>query len=111
MIGLDGIAVISPRGSRAGKNYRRDNGMSIARSLDHLLTSSHRRQDYQHCALQIHGNVERFDSRATYSSPSVPGLMMAVENIGESLAPYTESDTFLSRDAGARRMGFREERQ
>lgn len=26
--------------------------------------------------------------------------MMAVGNVGESLAPYTESDTFLSRDAG-----------
>ena len=25
---------------------------------------------------------------------------MAVGNIGETLAPYTESDTFLSRDAG-----------
>jgi len=25
---------------------------------------------------------------------------MAVGNVGESLAPYTESDTFLSRDAG-----------
>ena len=26
--------------------------------------------------------------------------MMAVGNVGETLAPYTESDTFLSRDAG-----------
>ena len=26
--------------------------------------------------------------------------MMAVGNVGENLAPYTESDTFLSRDAG-----------
>lgn len=26
--------------------------------------------------------------------------MMAVGNVGEKLAPYTESDTFLSRDAG-----------
>ena len=28
------------------------------------------------------------------------GLMMAVGNVGEKLAPYKESDTFLSRDAG-----------
>ena len=54
----------------------------------------------QGCALHIHGYTERFDARATYSTPSVPGLLMAVGNVGTSLAPYTESDTFLSRDAG-----------
>ncbi|KAH8104337.1 hypothetical protein DFH11DRAFT_1733918 [Phellopilus nigrolimitatus] len=52
------------------------------------------------CSLQIHGYTERFDTRATYSSPSVPGLLMAVGNVSETLAPYTECDTFLSRDAG-----------
>ncbi|KAL4245130.1 Vacuolar protein sorting/targeting protein 10 [Abortiporus biennis] len=56
--------------------------------------------DRTSCALQIHGYTERFDSRATYSTPSVPGLLMAVGNVGESLAEYTDSDTFLSRDAG-----------
>ena len=56
--------------------------------------------NFQRCALHIHGYTERYDSRATYSSPSVPGLMMAVGNVGEALAPYVESDTFLSRDAG-----------
>ncbi|KAL6301716.1 hypothetical protein BKA93DRAFT_738184 [Sparassis latifolia] len=52
------------------------------------------------CALHIHGYTERFDSRATYSTPSVPGLLMAVGNVGEKLAEYTASDTFLSRNAG-----------
>ncbi|KAF9524397.1 Oligoxyloglucan reducing end-specific cellobiohydrolase [Crepidotus variabilis] len=52
------------------------------------------------CQLNIHGYTERRDSRATYSTPSVKGLLMAVGNVGETLAPYTESDTFLSRDAG-----------
>jgi len=52
------------------------------------------------CSLQIHGYTERYDTRATYSSPSVPGLTMAVGSVSETLAPYTESDTFLSRDAG-----------
>jgi hypothetical protein len=50
--------------------------------------------------LHVHGYTERYDARATYSSPSVVGLIMAVGNIGETLAPYQESDTFLSRDAG-----------
>jgi hypothetical protein len=48
----------------------------------------------------VHGYTERFDPRATFSSPSVVGLIMAVGNVGEKLAPYDESDTFLSRDAG-----------
>lgn len=50
--------------------------------------------------MHVHGYTERYDPRATYSSPSVVGLLMAVGNVGEGLAPYTESDTFLSRDAG-----------
>ena len=54
----------------------------------------------QKCALHIHGYTERTDPRATYSSPSIVGVLMAVGNVGETLAPYTESDTFLSRDAG-----------
>jgi hypothetical protein len=30
----------------------------------------------------------------------VPGLLMVVGNVGDHLAPYADSDTFLSRDAG-----------
>jgi len=41
--------------------------------------------------------MERRDPRATYSSPSVK---MAVGNVGEALAASSDSDTFLSRDAG-----------
>ncbi|PPQ80721.1 hypothetical protein CVT25_001841 [Psilocybe cyanescens] len=52
------------------------------------------------CQLHIHGYTERNDPRASYSSPSIPGLVMAVGNVGESLASYTDSDTFLSRDGG-----------
>ncbi|KAG2114629.1 uncharacterized protein F5147DRAFT_834477 [Suillus discolor] len=52
------------------------------------------------CALHVHGFTERVDARATYSSPSVVGVVMAVGNVGDSLATYTESDTFLSRDGG-----------
>ncbi|EJD44248.1 hypothetical protein AURDEDRAFT_125285 [Auricularia subglabra TFB-10046 SS5] len=33
-----------------------------------------------------------------YSSPSIVGPMMAVGNVGEKLAPYVDSDPFLSRD-------------
>src|SRR5260221_2738163 len=54
----------------------------------------------QACSLHVHGYTERYDFRATFSSPSVVGLIMAVGNVGEKLVPYGESDTFLSRDAG-----------
>ncbi|KAJ6542795.1 Oligoxyloglucan reducing end-specific cellobiohydrolase [Mycena capillaripes] len=53
-----------------------------------------------HCALHIHGYTERLDPSAIYSSSSAVGLFMAVGNVGESLIPYDQSDTFLSRDGG-----------
>ncbi|PWN53321.1 Oligoxyloglucan reducing end-specific cellobiohydrolase [Violaceomyces palustris] len=52
------------------------------------------------CDLHIHGYTERDDPRATYSSPSAVGLMLAVGNVGRQLAPYKDSDTFLTRDGG-----------
>ncbi|KIR51702.1 signal sequence binding protein [Cryptococcus gattii Ru294] len=52
------------------------------------------------CSLQIHGYTERRDPKATYSSPSAVGLMLAVGNVGEELAAYTDSDIFLTRDGG-----------
>lgn len=56
--------------------------------------------DTAKCHLHIHGFTERYDPAATYSTPSVPGMLMAVGNVGESLAEYRDSDTFISRDAG-----------
>ncbi|KAF8325469.1 Oligoxyloglucan reducing end-specific cellobiohydrolase [Cantharellus anzutake] len=52
------------------------------------------------CSLHIHGYTERIDARATYSSPSAIGLMIAVGNVGEHLVDYKDSDTFLTRDGG-----------
>ena len=54
----------------------------------------------QKCQLHFHGYTERYDSKATFSSPSVQGLIMAVGNVGETLAGYTDSDIFLSRNGG-----------
>jgi len=53
----------------------------------------------QKCALHIHGYTEQTDPRAMYSSPSIVGVLVAIGNVGETLAPYTENDPFLSRDA------------
>ncbi|KAG1800646.1 uncharacterized protein BJ212DRAFT_1497985, partial [Suillus subaureus] len=52
------------------------------------------------CALHVRGFTECVDARVTYSSPSVVSVVMAVGNVGDALAPYTESNTFLSRDGG-----------
>ncbi|KAG2012263.1 signal sequence binding protein [Coprinopsis cinerea AmutBmut pab1-1] len=52
------------------------------------------------CALHVHGYTARRDPRATYSSPAAVGVMMAVGNVGTHLAPYGDSDTFISRDGG-----------
>ncbi|EGN96883.1 hypothetical protein SERLA73DRAFT_170248 [Serpula lacrymans var. lacrymans S7.3] len=112
LIGLDGIAIvnivanpqeatISGRKLLQTRITHNDGGSwrplspppsdSVGQKYDCTSTS---------CALHIHGYTERPDARATYSSPSVVGVVMAVGNVGEVLAPYTDSDTFLSRDGG-----------
>ncbi|KAI0071571.1 Oligoxyloglucan reducing end-specific cellobiohydrolase [Panus rudis PR-1116 ss-1] len=112
MIGLDGIALINVVGNvhEAPLTGRKELQTRITHNdggtwkplvppkVDSL--GNKYPCDKTSCALQIHGYTERYDARATYSTPSVPGLLMAVGNVGEHLAPYTESDTFLSRDAG-----------
>ncbi|KAL9056411.1 MAG: hypothetical protein Q9206_002761 [Seirophora lacunosa] len=54
------------------------------------------------CSLHLHGYTERRDPRATFSSPSAVGLMLAVGNVGEYLTEKSEktSDTFITRDGG-----------
>ncbi|TFK24535.1 vacuolar protein sorting/targeting protein 10 [Coprinopsis marcescibilis] len=52
------------------------------------------------CSLHLHGYTERRDPRATFSSPATVGVIMGVGNVGESLAEYDDSDTFISRDGG-----------
>ncbi|KAF8962397.1 vacuolar protein sorting/targeting protein 10 [Flammula alnicola] len=112
MIGLDGIALINVvanpedatiSGRKLLQSRITHNDGGTWTPLPPPKLDSHG-QEYQckgtKCQLHIHGYTERRDPRASYSSPSVPGLLMAVGNVGETLAPYTESDTFLSRDAG-----------
>lgn len=101
MIGLDGIAVLNvvANPDEAAINGRKklrtlithnDGGSwkpmappakdSLGQPYDCSSTS---------CALHLHGYTERRDPKATFSSPSAVGLMMAVGNVGEELAPYT----------------------
>ncbi|KAL1883103.1 hypothetical protein VTK73DRAFT_9470 [Phialemonium thermophilum] len=52
------------------------------------------------CALHIHGYTERIDHRKTYSSKGAVGLMLGWGNVGSSLGPLEEADTYLTTDAG-----------
>jgi hypothetical protein len=112
MIGLDGIAFVNivsnpelaaVTGVKALQTRITHNDGSTWTPLPPPRLDSNK-QAYEcydtKCSLHIHGYTERTDFRATYSTPSVPGLLMAVGNVGMQLAPYGESDTFLSRDAG-----------
>ncbi|KAG6810837.1 hypothetical protein H0H92_010132 [Tricholoma furcatifolium] len=112
MIGLDGIALINVVSNPAEAKVSREkklqtrithNDGSTWKPLTPPKVDSQGRPygcNEAKCALHFHGYTERLDPRATYSSPSVVGLIMAVGNVGTELAPYTESDTFLSRDGG-----------
>ncbi|RKP09905.1 hypothetical protein THASP1DRAFT_13625, partial [Thamnocephalis sphaerospora] len=52
------------------------------------------------CALHLHGKSSASNSGEVFSSPSSPGLMMGVGNVGDSLLPFGEGHTYLSNDAG-----------
>ncbi|KAJ7195702.1 hypothetical protein C8J57DRAFT_1547194 [Mycena rebaudengoi] len=112
MIGLDGIALINVvsntqealitgRKSLQSRITHNDGG-SWKPLTPPLIDSQGNKYECSStkCALHVHGYTERRDPRATYSSSSIVGLIMAVGNVGETLAPYEQCDTFLSRDAG-----------
>lgn len=52
------------------------------------------------CSLNLHGYTERVDVRDTYSSGSAIGILLGVGSVGESLAEYEESNTYMSNDGG-----------
>ncbi|KAJ7128312.1 Oligoxyloglucan reducing end-specific cellobiohydrolase [Mycena epipterygia] len=52
------------------------------------------------CTLHLQGHTAHDNLEAGYSHSAIAGVIMAVGNVGESLATYDESDMFLSRDAG-----------
>ncbi|SNX87401.1 related to VPS10 domain-containing receptor SorCS1 precursor [Melanopsichium pennsylvanicum] len=112
MLGLDGVAVVNV--------VDNPDDASVSRQKDLVTRITHNDggrwkslvppsrdvygQPYEcnkvGCDLHLHGFTERDDPRNTYSSPSAVGLMMGVGNVGRKLAPYRDSDTFLTRDGG-----------
>ncbi|CAJ0872512.1 7336_t:CDS:10 [Entrophospora sp. SA101] len=53
------------------------------------------------CYLNLHGRTTIHGVGNIFSAPSAIGLLMGVGNIGPSLLPYTECNTYLSRDGGS----------
>ncbi|KAJ6487924.1 hypothetical protein C8R45DRAFT_1074424 [Mycena sanguinolenta] len=112
MIGLDGIAltnvVVNPdeaviTGQKVIQTrITRDDGGTWKILMPPRKDSLGNEYDCQwtSCALHIHGYTERANPYATYTSPSIVGVIIAAGNVGEYLGPYDQSDTFLSRDAG-----------
>ncbi|KAI8342310.1 hypothetical protein BC941DRAFT_138054 [Chlamydoabsidia padenii] len=52
------------------------------------------------CTLNLHSRTDIHGPGAIFTAGGVPGLAMGVGNVGSSLLPYEQSDTFLTRDAG-----------
>ncbi|SAM85571.1 related to VPS10 domain-containing receptor SorCS1 precursor [Ustilago bromivora] len=112
MLGLDGVAIVNV--------VNNPDDASVSRHKDLVTRITHNDggrwkalvppardvygQPYEcnqvGCDLHLHGFTERDDPKDTYSSPSAVGLMMGVGNVGRKLAPYRDSDTFLTRDGG-----------
>ncbi|KAK1231898.1 vacuolar protein sorting/targeting protein PEP1 [Marasmius sp. AFHP31] len=117
IIGLDGIALVNvvSNADRIGIGH---NKRAVGKALQTRITHNDGGtwkplkapeldslgQKYEcddaSCHLQLHGYTDRRDARATFSSPSIVGLIMAVGNVGSKLLPYKQCDTFLSRDGG-----------
>lgn len=54
----------------------------------------------QKCALHLHGYSERQNHLKTYSSRGAVGFMFGWGNVGDSLGPMKDADTFMTTDAG-----------
>ncbi|CAG8706046.1 26310_t:CDS:10, partial [Dentiscutata erythropus] len=52
------------------------------------------------CYLNLHGRTEANWGSTIYSSPNAIGLILGIGNVGDTLKDFTQSDTYLSRDAG-----------
>ncbi|CAO3618171.1 unnamed protein product [Cunninghamella echinulata] len=52
------------------------------------------------CTLNLHSRTDIHGPGAIFTAGGVPGLAMGVGNVGPTLLPYDQSDTFLTRDAG-----------
>ncbi|KAF8939541.1 hypothetical protein EDD21DRAFT_317887 [Dissophora ornata] len=52
------------------------------------------------CSLNLHNYLDRKHVEDLFSSPSIPGMVIGVGNVGTSLGDYAQGNTFMTRDGG-----------
>lgn len=111
MQGLEGVAVVNvvanpkDKGPKTLQTKITHNDGALWRYLptpddDDLGKFSCRSKGDANCALHIHGYTERRDHAKMYSSNGAVGIMFGWGNVGASLSPLKDADTFMTTDAG-----------
>lgn len=117
LLGIEGAAVANVvsnvKDANQGKLKQRKTLMTHNDGADWSLISppEHDRENQKYdcvkeskkteeCSLHLHGYTERKNPSDSFSSPTATGLMMGIGNVGETLGPLREGDTFMSRDGG-----------
>ncbi|KAG0226451.1 vacuolar protein sorting/targeting protein PEP1 [Actinomortierella wolfii] len=112
--GLEGIAlmneVINPNDANLGKKKElrtlitADNG----HKWQPLNPPSHDKDGNKYeeckngkeCHLHLHNYLDRRHVDDYFSSPTAPGMFLGVGNVGETLKPYKDGNTYMTRDGG-----------
>ncbi|KAG0252396.1 vacuolar protein sorting/targeting protein PEP1 [Actinomortierella ambigua] len=112
--GLEGIAllneVMNPNDANLGKKKElrtlitADNG----RKWQPLNAPAHDKdgnkydkcKDNKDCHLHLHNYLDRRHADDYFSSPTAPGMYLGVGNVGETLKPYQDGNTYITRDGG-----------
>ena len=117
LLGIEGAAVANvvsnPKEVNQGKMKQRKTLMTHNDGADWSLITppEHDRENHKYdcvkerkkleeCSLHLHGYTERKNPSDSYSSPTAIGLMMGIGNVGETLGPLREGDTFMSTNGG-----------
>ncbi|KAI1311572.1 vacuolar protein sorting/targeting protein PEP1 [Mortierella claussenii] len=111
MQGIDGVAllneVINPNEANQGKQKELrsmitvDNGNTWSALHAPEVDSDNQRYDCgTDCNLHLHNYLDRKHVEDMFSSPSIPGMVIGVGNVGKSLGEYEQGNTFLTRDGG-----------
>ncbi|KAG0309339.1 vacuolar protein sorting/targeting protein PEP1 [Dissophora globulifera] len=113
MQGIDGVAllneVINANEANQGKQKKLrslitvDNGNTWNPLKAPALDSDS--QKYQNCvgtdcSLHLHNYLDRKHVEDMFSTPGIPGMVIGVGNVGDSLGEYAQGDTFITRDGG-----------
>ncbi|KAG0243406.1 vacuolar protein sorting/targeting protein PEP1 [Mortierella sp. GBA43] len=112
MQGVDGVALLNqvanPNEANQGKQKQLrtmitvDNGNSWKQLIAPQYDSDSQQYDCQgeDCSLHLHNYLDRKHAEDMFSSPSIPGMVIGVGNVGKTLGEYAQGNTFLTRNGG-----------